>query len=307
MSFLKFLLEEYDNDFKELEHAYRKGYDYHSANHKSDPELALNIEHLDKHISNKYKNVKDEDIDSHIKKLQDAREYIVQKSQEPDGKPNGFHGRIVMKIDGLSRGLEYRKENTKPEIKAADYRIQHQAPDRISGAPLHDVTKNDTYPEDIYVHGVRHYGSGQHTEHESMGIINHVRGKPNRMVTVYRAISNNLTAKDRAASIAKKMKYMTDYNRLPKDAHPADTWDTHYNKLSAEREVELKNAEGEKPIRINKGDWVTGSRRYAVEHGQSNLGNQYKIISKTVPAKHLFTDGNSLDEWGYDPDEHPSH
>lgn len=54
---------------------------------------------------------------------------------------------------------------------------------------------------------------------------------------------------------------------------------------------------------INKGDWVTLDRRYAVEHGQENLRNEYRIISKRVFARDLFTDGNSFDEWGYDP--HP--
>ncbi len=52
---------------------------------------------------------------------------------------------------------------------------------------------------------------------------------------------------------------------------------------------------------INSGDWVTINRRYAIQHGESNLNGQYTIITKTVPAKHLYTDGNSIHEWGYDP------
>ena len=53
--------------------------------------------------------------------------------------------------------------------------------------------------------------------------------------------------------------------------------------------------------KINAGDWVTPSRSYAKEHGEGNLNNKFKIISKTVPAKHLHTDGNSIHEWGYHP------
>lgn len=53
--------------------------------------------------------------------------------------------------------------------------------------------------------------------------------------------------------------------------------------------------------RINPGDWVTPFRRYAVEHGRDNLRNDYKIMTKTVFARDLFTDGGSLEEWGYDP------
>jgi hypothetical protein len=52
---------------------------------------------------------------------------------------------------------------------------------------------------------------------------------------------------------------------------------------------------------INPGDWVTPTRDYAVQHGESNLQGQYRLISKKVPAKHLWTDGNSIHEWGYDP------
>lgn len=47
---------------------------------------------------------------------------------------------------------------------------------------------------------------------------------------------------------------------------------------------------------------VTIIRGYAVEHGESNLGGDYKIISKTVKAKDVFTAGDSWLEWGYSPE-----
>lgn len=50
---------------------------------------------------------------------------------------------------------------------------------------------------------------------------------------------------------------------------------------------------------INNGDWITIDRNYAKEHGESNLNGRYKIVSKTVPARHLYTDGNDIFEWGY--------
>lgn len=52
---------------------------------------------------------------------------------------------------------------------------------------------------------------------------------------------------------------------------------------------------------INPGDWVTPSRTYAMQHGESSLRGDYKILSKTVPASHLYTEGNSLSEFGYNP------
>ena len=52
---------------------------------------------------------------------------------------------------------------------------------------------------------------------------------------------------------------------------------------------------------INAGDWVTLSKDYAKEHGQSALGGNYKVIKKKVPARQLYTQGDSLNEFGYDP------
>jgi len=49
------------------------------------------------------------------------------------------------------------------------------------------------------------------------------------------------------------------------------------------------------------GDWVSINRNYAKEHGESQLNGEYKIISKTVSARDIFTNGDSIHEWGYDP------
>ena len=51
---------------------------------------------------------------------------------------------------------------------------------------------------------------------------------------------------------------------------------------------------------VRNGDWVTLSRDYAKEHGVSNIDGAYRIIEETVPAKYLYTDGNSVNEFGYD-------
>lgn len=52
---------------------------------------------------------------------------------------------------------------------------------------------------------------------------------------------------------------------------------------------------------INKGDWVTISRAYAVEHGKNALNGEYSIVSKVVRAADIYTAGDSIYEWGYDP------
>jgi len=58
-----------------------------------------------------------------------------------------------------------------------------------------------------------------------------------------------------------------------------------------------KDVKGE----INPGDWVTLTKEYAKEHGESNLGGKFKIVKKDVYARDIFTDANSIQEFGYDP------
>lgn len=52
---------------------------------------------------------------------------------------------------------------------------------------------------------------------------------------------------------------------------------------------------------INPGDWITTMKSYAVMHGEGALGGDYKILEKTVPAGDLYTNGDSIFEFGYDP------
>lgn len=48
---------------------------------------------------------------------------------------------------------------------------------------------------------------------------------------------------------------------------------------------------------INQGDWVTIDKSYAEMHGEGF--EEYDILHKIVPASSLYTDGNSILEWGY--------
>jgi hypothetical protein len=52
---------------------------------------------------------------------------------------------------------------------------------------------------------------------------------------------------------------------------------------------------------INPGDWVTTSRQYAIDHGESALGGKFAIAAANKPAKELFTAGDSFHEWGWHP------
>ena len=68
-----------------------------------------------------------------------------------------------------------------------------------------------------------------------------------------------------------------------------------------DKQVKVYRAVPKNVSQINVGDWVTISRQYAVDHGESALKGEYKILSKAVPARDLFTSGDSFHEWGYDP------
>ncbi len=52
---------------------------------------------------------------------------------------------------------------------------------------------------------------------------------------------------------------------------------------------------------IAPGDWVTINKAYADMHGQG-LDGGYRVVKKMVPARTLYTNGDSIHEWGFDPE-----
>jgi hypothetical protein len=54
---------------------------------------------------------------------------------------------------------------------------------------------------------------------------------------------------------------------------------------------------------INAGDWVTINKQYADLHGNSALQGNYKILERKVKAKDIYTNADSIHEYGYDPDD----
>jgi hypothetical protein len=141
-----------------------------------------------------------------------------------------------------------------------NYKGQHEAPDKETGAPLHDVTSNGIYPKDVYSHkGFEYYGNqGNDYDQSNFNKIQRMKDKPDEKIYIFRAVP-----------------------------------------LSVRKEAMKK----EIPIRhmIRPGDWVTTSKEYAHEHGRNHLNGEYHVAAMRVPAKHIFTDGNSHLEWGYDP------
>lgn len=54
---------------------------------------------------------------------------------------------------------------------------------------------------------------------------------------------------------------------------------------------------------VRNGDWVTPSKAYARQHGESNLNGEYRIITKLAKLNHLYFNGDSIAELGYDDGE----
>ena len=52
---------------------------------------------------------------------------------------------------------------------------------------------------------------------------------------------------------------------------------------------------------ISSGDWVSTSKEYARGHGESALNGDFKICSRIVRAREIYTNGDSIFEWGYAP------
>jgi 2'-5' RNA ligase len=51
---------------------------------------------------------------------------------------------------------------------------------------------------------------------------------------------------------------------------------------------------------IHPGDWVSTSGDYAKDHAVQDDGSPaWPVLKATVPAKHVRTDGNDINEWGY--------
>jgi hypothetical protein len=127
------------------------------------------------------------------------------------------------------------------------------------------------------------------------------KGNPNFSLKVYRAVPSVLNQADKIKDLEKQKAYIMKTGKTPSYVSTYMNASKYYDYINGELEkLKLQPVETQK-IGINRGDWVTINRQYAVEHGQSNLQKRYRILTKTVKAKDLYTVGDSVHEWGYDP------
>jgi hypothetical protein len=210
--------------------------------------------------------------------------------------------------DDLDESILNPKSVTKTSVKeiTPEYQGLHTPPDPESGAPLHDLTGGgNIYPDDIYgPNATRYYGTGEDVlDRQTIGIIQSFHKRPNAPVKIYRAIPYNKTIYEQIADIEKQKAYILKYGKVPPGVETNLNRSAYYDKIYDDME-KLKSLPPEKELEktgINPGDWVTINREYAKQHGESALKGDYKIISKSVRAKDIFTNGDSIHEFGYWP------
>lgn len=201
-----------------------------------------------------------------------------------------------------------------------DYKGEHEAPKKSDGdssAPMFNVI--DIFPDMYTQNALSYYSTGDmRIDRQSIQIIQSTRNKPKSKVKIFRALPVLADLSDTQNKITEYnylLKYYNKFKFFPVDNSYINKMRDKIKYLSYDDTTQkiydhiydvlqqLNNEYNElsKSFKINSGDWVTINKEYAIEHGKSNLKNKYKIIQKTVFADQLYTDGNSIHEWGYDP------
>jgi hypothetical protein len=201
--------------------------------------------------------------------------------------------------------LKYFKE-------VQEYVGVHTAPNK-EDSPMHDLT--DTYSDDIYSDkGAYYYGDNgvDYMDNQSLSIIKYAKGKPNARIKIYRAVPDiNKETNKKIKELNDIILYHDKFDFFPMKNNLIyelqNKYDIEKYTYDEQQKLILDDIYSQrnelkkllKPLKINDGDWVTINLDYAKEHGVNNLNRKYKILTKTVLAKNLYTDGNSLHEWGY--------
>jgi len=198
MNFLQYLVENYDLDYHALEHAYKKSADHYFEHGSYDEKLKTNVSDMEKKVNDKYMATPAHELDKTLQHLDDVHEDLKNKYHESTNQTHkNIYGRLLNHAKGIRYKLSLKQNQEKVDLAPETYHGKHEAPGIEGNAPLHDLTHNGIYPNDIYTH-MHQYRSGDDSDFESMSVISNVKNRPNRMVKIYRAVPDNLTAKDRA-------------------------------------------------------------------------------------------------------------
>jgi hypothetical protein len=202
-------------------------------------------------------------------------------------------------------------EIVKTILESSDYRGEHQAPTKGEGsAPLWNLT--EIYPDDIYSSkAAQYYGDASPLDRQAISVMHSYRNRPNAKVVIYRAvpvdsklkqIQNELKEVNEEIYFAERKPFRkVNWSKMVELGIGIESVD-EYIALLYKKSEELENLlKSKTKMTINTGDWITTVRQYAVDHGEGALNGNYKILKKTVFARDVFTDANSIFEFGYDP------
>jgi hypothetical protein len=189
--------------------------------------------------------------------------------------------------------------------EVTDYRGSHQAPSSDFGAPLYDLTGGgQMYPADVYSSkAAQFYGGNLPYDQKAFSIAQQYKDKPDALITIYRAVPKEASNSEKLATLEKQMSAYMKRGTLPKDADNYSNGSKWYDAAYDERDKlrKMSDEPSNDISTINAGDWVTLTKEYAKDHGESALKGEYKILSKKVKAKEVWTNADSIHEFGYQP------
>lgn len=233
-----------------------------------------------------------------------ARNFNQLSSQSTDAMLQAIKSGQPMGQDPATQQLiDIYASSYNPVGMTTSYRGLHTAPGPDFGAPLHDLTGGgQMFPDDIYSSkAAQYYGHSIPYDQKAVSIAQQYRNKPNATVTIYRAVPSEITNLEKLTQIEKDMAAFMRRGTVPKNSQ-FENGNKWYEWAHGERE-KLRNLPDEPTTKtnINPGDWITLTREYAKDHGESALKGQYKILSKKVKAKDVWTNADSIHEFGYHP------
>ena len=258
------------------------------------------------------KSEKTHNITADEKKTINVQNYKKAQGQLYDtmrsgGIDNVDHGNGVHSVIGGSHQIKSAIGNSGAFDKnknglneSDDYKGQHGAPDPESGAPLHNL--KGIYPDDFHANP-KHYADGLSYDHESISVMQDAKDRPNKPIKIYRAVPKILNHQEKISDLEKQKAHIQRTGKIPAGVSTQLNRSQYYDKIHDEHASLVANPPTSEPdkLKINKGDWVTASRSYAKGHGEDALRGRYRILSKTVPASELYTNGDSIHEYGYHP------
>jgi hypothetical protein len=146
-----------------------------------------------------------------------------------DQTDNLIKNEILTKREGMKtqeqKAAEYQKRKADDEAARQrqleideGYKMQHTAPMREDNPAGDNLT--NAYGEDIYTgNALRYYGTGADYDQKAISVIQGMKGKPNKQVTIYRAVPKDVTEINASDWVTTTREYAKDHMAGEKGWH----------------------------------------------------------------------------------------